>query len=185
MSFGFQDEIPLISNAIHKALITRNNKIIFFAAASNFGGNRKEMFPANHDSVISMRETNSRGSFSDTNPPVDPAGPVVFGTVGKEVPAAWLSTVEGEIARSGTSVATAGATGLAGIILGLLAAAPDMNLPLEVEKAWTKRGMEAIFRRLSNDMGNRTRFVTPIPFFTGKDPAATLLTAISDACMSV
>ncbi|KAL0943204.1 putative subtilisin [Colletotrichum truncatum] len=120
MSFGFQDEVPIITHAITKAMLERQGNIIFFAAASNSGGNRREMFPANLDHVISIRETNTRGAFSDTNPPVDPDGPAVLGTLGREVPSAWLSSVEGEIAKSGSSVATAVATGIAAMIMMIL-----------------------------------------------------------------
>ncbi|KAI8281719.1 putative subtilisin [Colletotrichum sp. SAR 10_98] len=78
MSFGFPNEVPVITAAIRKVTLDRNGRLMFFAAASNAGGNGKEMFPANLDEVFSIRETNSRGAFSDTNPPVNPNGPICF-----------------------------------------------------------------------------------------------------------
>ncbi|KAK8876780.1 subtilisin-like protein [Apiospora arundinis] len=105
MSFGFESEIPEISIAIREAELRKHDKLLFFAAASNSGGNRREMFPACHDAVISIRQTNAHGSFSDTNPPADPYGPAVFGTLGSNVPSAWLvaATIA---ARSGKALDT-------------------------------------------------------------------------------
>ncbi|KAK8071439.1 subtilisin-like protein [Apiospora hydei] len=113
MSFGFESEIPEISIAIREAELAKRDNLLFFAAASNSGGNRREMFPASHDAVISVRQTNANGSFADTNPPADPHGPAVFGTLGSNVPSAWLSNVDGEVAKSGSSVATAVLSSLA------------------------------------------------------------------------
>src|SRR5437762_604440 len=107
MSFGYADEQQCISRAIRGALHERDDSILFFAAASNYGANDKEMFPASHDSVISIRGTNSNGDFEDFNPPRNQSGEAVFGTLGLDVPSAWLSDHEDEIYKSGTSIATA------------------------------------------------------------------------------
>ncbi|KAF6813980.1 putative subtilisin [Colletotrichum musicola] len=129
MSFGFKDEVPVITQAITKAMLERHGKIIFLAATSNSGGNRREMFPANLDSVISIRETNTLGAFSDTNPPVDPDGPAVLGTLGRDVPSAWLSSAEGEVAKSGSSVATAVSAGIAAMIMTIMSICCDRGEP--------------------------------------------------------
>lgn len=186
MSFGFQDEVPSVTRAITEAILERKGNIIFLAAASNSGGNRREMFPANLDSVISIRETNSRGAFSDTNPPVDPDGPAVFGTLGREVPSAWLSSVDGEVAKSGSSVATAMAAGIAAMVLTFVSVGmvdQTVPLPAEVHRVWTRRGMQAVLTRMSQDMGNRSYFISPIRLFNGEDAARRAWTAIADACV--
>ncbi|KAF7543160.1 hypothetical protein G7Z17_g10966 [Cylindrodendrum hubeiense] len=185
MSFGFQEEIPIITTAITEAILERKGNIIFLAAASNSGGNRREMFPANLDSVISIRETNSRGAFSDTNPPVDLDGPAAFGTLGREVPSAWLSSVDGEVAKSGSSVATAMAAGIAAMVLTFVSVGMETEtakLPVEVQRVWTKRGMRAALTRMSQNMGNRSYFISPMAFFASKD-AEKAWAAIADACV--
>ena len=183
MAFGFPDEIPIITRALLEAQLKRNNKLIFLAAASNSGANRRETFPAALDTVISIRETNHLGAFSDSNPPVDPRGPIVFGTVGKDVPSAWLSTMAGEIPKSGSSVATAVAAGLVAMILEFVSIGmndAEARLPKEIQRVWTKQGMIAVLTRMSNDMGNRSYFISPVSFFSGKDMAKSW-GAISDA----
>ncbi|GJC88681.1 hypothetical protein ColLi_11519 [Colletotrichum liriopes] len=184
MSFGFQHEVPSITEAITKAILERKGSVIFFAAASNSGGNHREMFPANLDHVISIRETNSRGAFSDTNPPVDPDGPAAFGTLGREVPSAWLRSVEGEVAKSGSSVATAVAAGIAAMLLTVVSigmADQTVHLPDDMRKLWTRRGMQCVLARMSQNMGNRSYYISPVGFFTGKN-AEKAWVAIADAC---
>ncbi|KFG78255.1 hypothetical protein MANI_020298 [Metarhizium anisopliae] len=185
MSFGFSDEILAITKAICEAELHRDNKLLFFAAASNSGGNGYEMFPASHDSVIAIRETNSKGAFSDTNPPVNPLGPAVLGTLGKDVPSAWLSNLDGEAPKSGSSVATAIAAGIAGMCLTLAGAglhSPNVNLPRRAGKLWTRRGMKALLMKMSQDMGNRCYFISPMRFFSGLDEAS-IWNALADACV--
>ncbi|KAM0561993.1 hypothetical protein ACHAPJ_002435 [Fusarium lateritium] len=185
MSFGFQEEIPDISQTSREAELLRENRILFFAAASNSGGNHKEMFPANHDSVISIRSTNSNGAFLDAKPPVDPNGPVVYGTLGKDIPSAWLCNVDGELPMSGSFVATAVAVGIAAMILAFANAGfsnPEFPLPPEVRRLWTRRGMTAMFAKLSEDMGNRRFFVSPVRFFSERN-AMGGWAAMIDACV--
>ncbi|KAK8004773.1 subtilisin-like protein [Apiospora arundinis] len=187
MSFGFESEIPEISIAIREAELRKHDKLLFFAAASNSGGNRREMFPACHDAVISIRQTNAHGSFSDTNPPADPYGPAVFGTLGSNVPSAWLGNVDGEVAKSGSSVATAIAAGLAAMMLtcaNIGLAQSQQRLPPEVARLWTRRGMLAMFAKMSVDTGHaRCLFLTPLNFFTeGARSPDGFWAGIVDAC---
>ncbi|GAT25255.1 hypothetical protein RIB2604_01902090 [Aspergillus luchuensis] len=151
MSFGFADEQPCISDAIREALYKRKDSILFFAAASNYGANDREMFPARHESVISIRGTNSNGLFADFNPPKHEDEPVDFGTLGIDVPSAWPNS-DGEEYRSGTSVATAIAAGIAGSLLGYISSRPPEKPFYNAEnRAWTRRGMNAIFRAISSN----------------------------------
>lgn len=184
MSFGFSEEDPLISKTISEIHLQRDSRILFFAAASNSGGNRREMFPANHDCVIAVRETNSNGAFSDSNPPVDPLGPAVFGTLGSNVRSAWLRNVDGELPKSGSSVATAMFTGVAAMMLNFTNAGlrnPKVVMPARVSRLWTKRGMLRMFARMSQDMGNRCFFMSPVRFFADRDEEMAWM-AIADAC---
>ncbi|KAK1967662.1 subtilisin-like protein [Colletotrichum sublineola] len=163
MSFGFQQNVPIIAAAIRKAIHERNGTLIFFAAASNSGGNSREMFPANLADVFSVRETNGLGAFSDTNPPVDLDGPVVFGTLGKEVPSAWLSSHDGNVAKSGSSVATAVAAGIAALLMTIAdVGVADSNLKAaDALKLRTKPGMLEVLKEMSQPMGNRCRYIPP------------------------
>ncbi|KAJ5979050.1 hypothetical protein N7501_002392 [Penicillium viridicatum] len=113
MSFGFADEQACISDAIREAIYERKDSILFFAAASNYGANDREMFPARHDSVISIRGTDANGDFEDFNPPKSQDEVAVFGTLGLDVPSAWANSDHDEY-KSGTSTATAIAAGIAG-----------------------------------------------------------------------
>ncbi|KAJ5971397.1 subtilisin-like protein, partial [Penicillium vulpinum] len=94
MSFGFSDEQSCISDAIREALYRRRDSILFFAAASNDGANDREMFPARHDSVISIRGTNAYGDFEYFNPPKHENEAAVFGTLGVDVLSAWANSDE-------------------------------------------------------------------------------------------
>ncbi|KAK7971497.1 hypothetical protein PG989_016513 [Apiospora arundinis] len=187
VSFGFESEIPEISIAIREAELRKQDKLLFFAAASNSGGNRREMFPACHDAVISIRQTNAHGAFSDTNPPADPYGPAAFGTLGSNVPSAWLGNVDGEVAKSGSSVATAIAAGLAAMMLtcaNIGLAQSQQRLPPEVARLWTRRGMLSMFAKMSVDTGHaRCLFLTPLNFFTeGAMSPDGFWAGIVDAC---
>jgi subtilisin family serine protease len=114
MSFGFPQLDRDIWTAIRHA---RLREVIFFAAASNSGGNEDIAFPAKHsEGVISVRATCGEGNFAGFNPNPDPDH-FNFGTLGEEVSSAWLAT-EGNMARkSGTSIATPIAAGLAALTL--------------------------------------------------------------------
>lgn len=175
----------MISEAIYEVVGRRSNRILLFAAASNLGGNRREMFPASHDAVISVRATNADGAFLDSNPPADPYGPVVYGTLGKDVPSAWLSNVDGELSKSGSSIATAVAAGIAAMMLEFANvgfSSAEFHLPPEVKRLWTKRGMLALFAKMSQDMGNRSFFISPARFFAERNHIGAWA-AMIDACV--
>ncbi|EQB47942.1 hypothetical protein CGLO_12881 [Colletotrichum gloeosporioides Cg-14] len=182
MSFGFKNEDPSITDALRKALYDRHGNLIFFAAASNSGANGGEMFPANLDDVFSVRETDALGAFSDTNPPVDPDAPVVFGTLGRQVPSAWLSNVDGEVAKSGSSVATAVAAGIGALLMTItdIGVANHCLTVADSSKMRTKRGMYQVLKRMSRDMGNRCRYICPEEILVDGDAKKTW-TAIADA----
>lgn len=151
MSFGFADEQPCIGHAIREALYKRKDSILFFAAASNSGANDREMFPARHDSVISIRATNANGDFEDSNPPKREDESMVFGTLGVDIPSAWAGS-DVEVYKSGSSFATAIAVGITGCLLGYISSRPTEKPFFNVKsRAWTRRGVLAMFRVLSSN----------------------------------
>lgn len=175
MSFGFHREVmvrgePVISRAIRRAVLARTESILFFAAAANYGANEKTMFPANHDSVIPIRGTNSKGAFKDFNPPRDPDEAVVYGTLGEDVPSTWLHDYSDEVRKSGTSVATPIAAGIAAMLLGYVNGRSDQDgYQLLQTKLRTRRGMLAMFREMAIPMGNGCSYLNPCDFFRNED----------------
>ncbi|KAK3987551.1 hypothetical protein QBC44DRAFT_245552 [Cladorrhinum sp. PSN332] len=177
MSFGFDEEIfvndePVISNAISEALRIRNQRILFLAAAANEGGNQPEMFPAKHPYVISMRGTDDKGWLQRFNPPPDYAGVSCFMTLGQDVPGAALNRHGGgEVCKSGTSVSTPIAAGIAAMLLGY-ARVHESELkqkfrPGEAWKSsqlWTMSGMRKLFRMLSTEMLDRWSYLSAQKF---------------------
>lgn len=115
MSFGYITDHKPISQAIHDAI--KDKPILFFAAAANLGANERELFPARHECVISIRGTNGNGQFQDFNPPRNSREGKVFGTLGLEVPSVALNNISEAAFMTGTSVATAIAAGIAGMLL--------------------------------------------------------------------
>ena len=151
MSFGYDDEQLVIGKAIRKALYERDDGIIFFAAASNNGANYREMYPARDDSVISIRGTNANGDFEDFNPPRTQRGNIAFGTLGVDVPAAWLSHQDGDVYLTGTSFATAVAAGIAGVLMGYVSRkSGESEYEGICKKIRRRQGMVAMFNDLSS-----------------------------------
>lgn len=181
MSFGYAEEQECISDAIHGALCKRHGSILFFAAASNDGANDREMFPARHDSVISIRGTNSAGNFEDFNPPNEE---VAFGTLGLDVPSAWLRDHDHEVYRSGTSIATAVAAGIAGALLGYVnRKSKESTFKAVNKKLRTRQGMQAMFRFLASPtLNERHLYLVPwrLKDKSEEDRWAIFVAALSD-----
>jgi hypothetical protein len=177
MSFGFQNEVlvnhaPVVSNAIFKAVQKRDSRILFFAAAANYGGNESEMFPARHQCVIPIRGTNSQGVFQGFNPPADLHGPVVYGTLGTEVPSYGLSAEKGLIYKSGTSVATPIAAGIAALFLSFASiafATHTYSVSSPVKQLGTKTGMLSMFYESSRFMDSRHLYLSARKFLEMTD----------------
>jgi Subtilase family len=169
MSFGFSKEMPDVSRAIWQAVLDTNDAILFFAAAGNDGGNGGEKFPANHQSVTSIRGTDSQGYFATFNPPRSRHETVVYGTLATDVPSAWLRDHLGEMHKSGTSVATAIAAGIAAILLGYIGGKPPGTLDKLKKQLRSRRGMLAMFEIIGKDMGNGCSYLNPRNFFGEED----------------
>lgn len=173
MSFGYPEEPEvegksIISNAIHRAVHHRGGQVLFFAAAANDGGNQREMFPARHDKVISIRATDHQGAFQNFNPAADALETHVLGTLGTEVPGVWPSTQETEACKTGTSIATPIAAGIAAAILGYAQAGIALKRfgeDAHMERLWTKRGINLTLMKLSREMTGRHFYLYPHEFF--------------------
>lgn len=163
MSFGYIHDQQAISKAIRNAINNRNDSILFFGAAANFGANERELFPARHESVISIRGTNSNGVFQAFNPPRNPRENMVLGTLGLEVPSASLSRETGDVHGTGTSIATAIAAGIAGMLLGYVSNKSSKSTYQTVRNKLQKReGMLAMLEYLaSNSLNNGYLYLAP------------------------
>ncbi|KAH0538095.1 hypothetical protein FGG08_005307 [Glutinoglossum americanum] len=159
LSFGYAQEVLSISRAIRRAVNDRDDSILFFAAAANFGANEKEMFPARHESVISIRGTNTDGAFEDFNPPRNLDEGTVYGTLGLDVPSAWLRDHPEVMHKSGTSVATPIAAGMAAMLLGYVNGKSHKSTYQDVKrKLRTRRGMLAMFKSIAAPTMNEGYF---------------------------
>lgn len=154
MSFGFVADITSISNAIHDAL--QRSQTLFFAAAANYGANEREMFPARHSSVISIRGTDADGQFlTRLNPPRRAGDGQVFGTLGFEVPSATAGPATEFKAQTGTSVATAVAAGMAAMFLAYVNNNAGRHNHSQVrDKLLTAEGMQGLFRSIGTQPMN-------------------------------
>ncbi|PLB55445.1 subtilisin-like protein [Aspergillus steynii IBT 23096] len=153
MSFGSLNEKPCVDHVIKQVVMERENRILFFAAASNHGANDREMYPARYDSVISIRATNSKGGFEDFNPPKCDYDGFVFGTLGVDVPSLWPGSGDNNVKhQSGTSIATAIAAGIAGCLLEIASSqTPDKPFHDIKDIARELRGMRELFLALSSE----------------------------------
>ena len=165
MSFGFSEEPEVdgervISNAIAQAEAARNQGILFFAAAANDGGNQAEMFPARHHAVCSVRATDHLGRFLGLNPPPNPFGADVLGTLGKCVAGAGVCGSE-EVVKTGTSVATPIAAGIAATILSYgQVRCRDNFLNQEMVSILKRRhGMRSMLLQLATRMGDKEHYL--------------------------
>ena len=166
MSLGWDKEVmvkgkPVVSNAISETLGFRDQKVLFFAAASNFGGGKREMFPATHKNVFSIRATNTRGFHPDFNASLSKNDPFVLGTLGYRVPTARRGDTQIPIGRTGTSVATAVTAGMVALILGYINTSPA-RMSWESVKTYDK--MLSVLEALSEEPEARKRFITPDKF---------------------
>jgi hypothetical protein len=180
MSFGFHNE-PLvngkwiISNAITDAFSPRNQQVLFFCAAGNYGGNVPVMFPARHAKVMSVRATDATGGPVRGNPPedriIDSFGLM---TLGKDVPCTTLSRDGGgEVYCSGSSISTPIAAGIAAMILGFI----RLNERKLVERLgqcadartrlshyFTLEGMRYLLGKMSTLVSGRFYYLSPVRF---------------------
>ncbi|PIA94565.1 hypothetical protein CB0940_08963 [Cercospora beticola] len=114
LSFGFAQEVPIINQAIEGAVGRPERPCLVFAAASNFGGNDEVQWPACHDRVICIHAADGIGNKYSRNVRMENSHKE-FATLGCEVQALVRPGVRGT--KSGTSVATPVAAGIASLLL--------------------------------------------------------------------
>ncbi|KFY79163.1 hypothetical protein V499_01822 [Pseudogymnoascus sp. VKM F-103] len=150
MSFGYRKDNPEIKKAILGGVLSRSEKILYFAAAANFGVREPEMFPARFASVISLRGSNANGFFPDFNPPPREDEAIVYGTLGVDVPGASISRDGQQEPKSGSSIATAVGAGMAAVLLEYATWKKQEGGDSEIlRKLKTQQGMLAMFRSLA------------------------------------
>ena len=152
MSFGFVKEhiTAPITAAINHVLHVKKRKTIFFASANNKGATERETFPASHKDVIAIRSTNALGGFEDTNAPKSSSDGFALGTLGVNVPGASLPPGL-ECLETGSSVATAIAAGMAGVLLSYVESrAGECEQEAVKDHITTQQGMSELFKRLGN-----------------------------------
>lgn len=131
---------------------------MIFAAASNLGGSRHELFPAKDPMVFSIRATDTNGKHQDFNPALPESDDKVYGTLGLDVPVAnRRGSGPSESTKTGTSVATAIAAGIAAIVIGHVKT--NNNRP-QWAKIRTFGGFQNMLRELSTKSDGERRFIT-------------------------
>ncbi|KAF4447058.1 serine protease [Fusarium austroafricanum] len=146
MSFGFRNEVEQIKDAILEAERWNGHRILFFAAANNDGLNEPEMFPAFHESVISVRGTKHNGEFVQQYNPRSWSykSAIRYGTLAQDVPYAFSKA--GPTA-SGCSIATPILAAIAAVVISFADSQGDWSK--EREDIRTRRGMTAVFNLMA------------------------------------
>ncbi|CAO2652992.1 Nn.00g024030.m01.CDS01 [Neocucurbitaria sp. VM-36] len=162
MSLGWEQEHRfedryVVRNAISDAMTAQDQKVLFFAAASNFGGGKHELFPARHPQVFSVRATDSFGKHPAFNASLPEETEVkVYGTLGVSVPTARRGGSEEVVGRTGTSPATAVAAGLAALVIGYINAFGEGRW----DNIRTQDGFQRLLRKISTEPEARKCFIT-------------------------
>ncbi|KAJ6260676.1 Tk-subtilisin [Drechslerella dactyloides] len=175
MSFGFPKESTIIKDAIDEVCKKRNGAMIFLSSAGNSSYD-DVTFPANDPAVIAIYATNCYGTFAATNPRNHEDGPHILGTFGDNISEdiyTDMNKLYPKVCEPGSSIATAIAAGIAATLLSyatvLSALVPIPSKPETFQPLWEKKGMEKMLHKISQDSGQRRRFINPISFWTGKD----------------
>lgn len=167
-----------ISNAISSALKSRNQEVLIFAAASNLGGSKRELFPAKHSTIFAVRGASTKGKHKDWNPALPTRNEPVFGTLGVEVPIRNRGKLPPQyLSDSGTSFATAVMAGIAATIVGYMNVENRKELWDNVR---TFDGFRHLLEELSTEPETRKLFVTLEHHLTQADQVG-LETALSKA----
>jgi hypothetical protein len=171
MSFGFPKFSQPISDAIHDVKKHREGAIVFLASAGN-DVDRSEAYPACDPSVISMYATGSKGAWLDTNPfPSEDSRRL--GTYGNNIPDVVLEELRAQYAEDvfnpGTSVATAVAAGIVGLMLAYAALLPH-KLPrcgteAVCSELKTTDGMRRMLFGMAKSWHSKKCFINPILFW--------------------
>ncbi|KAI0541388.1 peptidase S8/S53 domain-containing protein [Xylaria digitata] len=147
MPFGFRQRQESITKAVYQAY---NKDVIMLAAASNDGSLERMAFPARLNQVLCVCSADGYGTSSLFNPLPNMAEDN-FTILGERVLSAMLGG--DRIRKSGTSVATAVAAGIAALVLQL-----GFQRPTKLREADLRSyaGMRAIFVAMSQEQGTFT-----------------------------
>ncbi|KAL7810618.1 serine protease [Trichoderma gracile] len=173
MSFGFPFKVREIENAIADANRGRRDsgqsEVVFFAAANNDGANSEELFPASHETVISVRGTDHTGAFINKfspKPRPQKAGGLLYGTLGQNVP---YYIGDAGVQTSGCSVATPIMASIVATIMQYVKLTGSLGEETRA-RLQTREGVVQLLEHISEkeDAGNR-RYVAPWMFFRWND----------------
>ncbi|KAL7819526.1 serine protease [Trichoderma aethiopicum] len=173
MSFGFPFKVREIENAIVDANRGRRDagesEVVFFAAANNDGANSEELFPASHETVISVRGTDHTGAFINKfspKPRPQKAGGLLYGTLGQNVP---YDIGDAGVQASGCSVATPIMASIVATIMQYVKYTGSLGEETGA-RLQTREGVVQLLEHISEreDSGNR-RYVAPWMFFRWND----------------
>lgn len=148
MSFGFDDDKDWneeMQEAIDNAC---SAKKVLFAAASNYGANRRRTYPAKANSVFCIHATDGNGNPSDQDPtPLENEDN--FSTLGVSVPCGFDG--DKEIFKTGSSYATPIAAGIAASMMDLgdwLYSRGKLSMG-QRKKLRAYEGMRQVFRKMA------------------------------------
>ena len=150
MSFGFHQRDEDVAKAVREAHV---QGVIMFAAASNYGAieGKRTAFPANIvGQVIKISSTDGWGSKSRWNPS-ESKNDDNFSVLGEAVRSAWPAHLNQgtDQRKSGTSIATPIAAGIAALVLEFAIQRPQYITNRDREILWRYEGMRAIFAKMA------------------------------------
>ena len=148
MSFAFSRRDEDVVEAVREA---HKQGVIMFAAASNYGAieGKTTAFPANIvGQVIKISSTDGWGSKSRWNPDKS-KNDDNFSVLGEAVSSAWPAHLNQgtEQRKSGTSIATPVAAGIAALVLEFATQKPQTISHRDI--LWRYEGMRAIFAKMA------------------------------------
>ena len=158
MSFAFSSDQTDIKQAIEDA---ENNGVIFFAAASNYGGHSGRKFPAKLDKVLCLHASDGNGNKSGMDPSPKPLSENLT-TLGVAIPSIW----EKGVYLAGTSYSTPVAVGIAANVLRFIehVAKEDLLTEEQRNEAFSRTGMRKILVRIQRmELSGRTIRNSKVP----------------------
>jgi hypothetical protein len=144
--------------------------ILIFAAASNEGANRTIAWPARRKGVFCIHSTDSFGNPSDFTP-TNNWNPYSFGLIGENVESHWPEHLGQNtlVRKSGTSIATPIAAGVAAIVIGFSKMiSPDLGLEdndlRDLDRLKNIEGMCVVFDLMVGQIGKRNGYNYIVPW---------------------
>jgi hypothetical protein len=190
MSFGFPESSQSVRDAIHDVKRFRKGAIVFLASAGN-DVDRSEAYPACDPSVISMYATDSAGTFLNTNTSPSNGSRRSLGCLGTygEAPDDILAELRAQYTNgdfsAGTSVATAAAAGIVGLMLTYARLMPHAMPGCDVEGVCsdlkTTHGMRCMLFAMAQTWHERQHFINPVRFWSYRPSDSSMYRAMCEA----